>query len=430
MATSNSDDNGAEHYCISLSSVEAAAARISGLAAKTPVLTSTSLDVLCSSGGGSPNSDLAAAHSDQNTDASLPRSTSIGSSTSRRRSLFFKVEALQRTGSFKFRGALNAVLSLRDDILAERRSAASAGSDSDEDINVVTHSSGNHAQALALAARIASSIDGSAGPKVNANICMPRNAPVVKRNAVSGFGGEIITTENSNDAREEMADRIVEERNAEFIHPSEDPRVIAGQGTASLELVEQVREILRERVEHCNGASRRLDSSTLSSVDKPLDAVIIPVGGGGLAAGNTIALRGLLGDEVKIILAEPKELDDAKRSREKGELLGHDKNNKLDSVADGLKTTLGPNTWPVVRDFVDDIITVSEEDILRATKIVWERLKVCIEPSAGVGVAVAMSKEFAQKYRLEDGIVNVGVVLCGGNVDVIKVCKLMEKMGI
>ncbi len=149
-----------------------------------------------------------------------------------------------------------------------------------------------------------------------------------------------------------------------------------------------------------------------------------------MASGNTIALRGMFGDKVKIILAEPKELDDAKRSREAGKLLGHHEDNQLNSVADGLKTTLGPNTWPIVRDLVDDIITVSEEDILRATKLIWERLKICIEPSAGVGVAVALSDDFAEKYRIEDGIVNVGVILCGGNVDIIQTCKLMEQMGL
>ena len=232
--------------------------------------------------------------------------------------------------------------------------------------------------------------------------------------------------DNTNEAREEMADRIVEERNAQFIHPSEDSKVIAGQGTATLEMVEQIREILRERASN-NGAN---NGALPTSFDKPLDAVIIPVGGGGLASGNTIALRGLFGNNIKIILAEPSELDDAKRSREAGELLGHHEDNQLNSVADGLKTTLGPNTWPIVRDLVDDIITVSEEDILRATKLIWERLKICIEPSAGVGVAVAMSDEFANKYRMEDGIVNVGVILCGGNVDIIQTCKLMEQMGL
>jgi serine racemase len=400
-------------YCIDLSDVESAAERITGLASRTPVLTSTSLDLLCSRSPGSADDPAAADES---------------SSKPQHRSVFFKVEALQRTGSFKFRGALNATLALRERVRKQTEAAVADGASSCdcEDINVVTHSSGNHAQAVALAARIASSIDnqGSSGPRVNATICMPRNCPTVKRNAVAGFGGEIIMVDNTNEAREEMADRIVEERNAHFIHPSEDPKVIAGQGTASLEMVEQVRGVLRQR------ASTEAAAPPFHSFDKPLDVVIIPVGGGGLASGNTIALRGLFGDNIKIVLAEPKELDDAKRSREAGKLLGHHEDNKLNSVADGLKTTLGPNTWPIVRDLVDDIITVSEEDILRATKLIWERLKVCIEPSAGVGVAVAMSEEFAEKYRVELGIVNVGVILCGGNVDIIETCKLMDQMGL
>ena len=133
---------------------------------------------------------------------------------------------------------------------------------------------------------------------------------------------------------------------------------------------------------------------------------------------------------LQIILAEPAGLDDAKRSFEAKKLLKHAPGNKLDSVADGLKTTLGPNTWPIVRDLVDDIFTVSEEDILRNTKRVWERLKVCIEPSAGVGVAVAMNDEFNNKYRSEDGINNVAVILCGGNVDIIKTAKKMEDLGL
>lgn len=132
----------------------------------------------------------------------------------------------------------------------------------------------------------------------------------------------------------------------------------------------------------------------------------------------------------QIILAEPSKLDDAKRSFSEGKLLKHDPSNKLDSVADGLKTTLGPNTWPIIRDLVDDIFTVSEEDILRATKLVWERLKVCIEPSAGVGVAVAMSEEFNAKYTTESGIKNVGIILCGGNVDVVKIASKMSSMGL
>jgi serine racemase len=180
--------------------------------------------------------------------------------------------------------------------------------------------------------------------------------------------------------------------------------VIAGQGTVGLEFIAQTREMNVE-----------------------LDVVIIPVGGGGLAAGNVITLRHLCGNTIKIILAEPEAMDDAKRSFETKTLLQHCPNNPLNSVADGLKTTLGPNTWPIIRDMVDDVVTVSEREILQATKIIWERLKICIEPSAGVGVAVALSKTFNERFSDAN---NIGIVLCGGNVDVIKVSALMREMGI
>lgn len=182
---------------------------------------------------------------------------------------------------------------------------------------------------------------------------------------------------------------------------------MAGQGTVCLEFVEQVKELGIEQ----------------------LDVVIIPVGGGGLASGNVVTLRALLGDKVRIVLAEPEVLDDAKRSFEAGELLKHSPDNKLDSVADGLKTTLGPNTFPIVCDKVNDIITVTEEEILKATKLVWERLKIAIEPSAGVGVAVALSPAFAGKYPAT-AFQNVGVILCGGNVDILKIARKMEEIGL
>jgi serine racemase len=347
----------APSYCISFEDVQRAASRIQGTAYQTPVLTSASLN-----------------------DAAT---------RSAQRNLFFKVEALQRTGSFKFRGALNAVRSL-----LEQEDNGTRGI-----LQVVTHSSGNHAQALALAAKLSSTSEH----QVRATIVMPESTPLVKKNAVVAFGGIPIMTANTNEAREREATRIRDETGAVFIHPSEDPRVIAGQGTVCLELVKQMRE----------------------EMNVELDVVIIPVGGGGLAAGNTITLRALLGDKVRIVLVEPEVLDDAKRSFESKALLKHDPNNKLNSVADGLKTTLGPNTWPIVRDFVDDIISVSEVDILRATKLIWERLKVCIEPSAGVGVAVALSDTFHERFL---DAKNVGIVLCGGNVDVIHVASLMRDM--
>jgi len=359
-------EESAEQYCISFEDVKEAAGRIQGVAHRTPVLTS--------------------------------RSVVASSSHDDGKHFFFKVEAMQKTGSFKFRGALNAVkhqLELQD--------GSDDNDDNDDDMLVVTHSSGNHAQALALAAKLAS----TESKRVAATIVMPNSAPLVKKNAVHDFGAKIVMVANTNEARKAEAERIIASTGAVFIHPSENPKVIAGQGTVCLEFVEQVK-----------------------ALGKDLDAVIIPVGGGGLASGNCISLRGLLGPKVKIILAEPEVLDDAKRSFAEGKLLKHSPDNKLDSVADGLKTTLGPNTWPILRDFVDDIITVSEEDILRATKLVWERLKVVIEPSAGVGVAVAQSLEFNNKYKKSEGIENVGIVLCGGNVDVLKIATKMNEMGI
>lgn len=338
-------------YCISLEDVQKAASRIQDTAHRTPVLTSASLDEI------------------------------IG------RRVVFKVEALQKTGSFKFRGALNAVRQVLE-------------TTDDDEVSFVTHSSGNHAQALALAAKL--SAQNGRAPR--ATIVMPENTPSVKKAAVIAFGGIPIMVESTNEARESEAERVRTETGAIFVHPSEDPRVIAGQGTVCLELVEQVKEM-------------KID----------LDVVVIPVGGGGLASGNITTLRALLGNRIKIVLAEPAVLDDAKRSFDSKELKRHAPDNKLQSVADGLKTTLGPNTWPIIRDLVNDVICVSERDILRATKLVWERLKVCIEPSAGVGVAVAMSDEFRTKYGDSK---TVGIVLCGGNVDVLKVSKLMAEMGL
>jgi serine racemase len=337
-------------YCIAFQDVEAAASRIQGFAHNTPIVASSSINLLA------------------------------------QRHLYFKCEALQKTGSFKFRGATNAIQSIlsKTDIDSKH-------------MDVLTHSSGNHAQALALAARLCS----TEACDVRATIVMPENTPAVKMKAVKDFQATVVMSPNNPQAREETCRRL-QTPDSHFIHPSEDARVIAGQGTVCLELVEQVSH---------------------------LDVVIIPVGGGGLAAGNAVALRAL-SPLTKIILAEPQLLDDAKRSFDAKKLLMHAPNlDTTQSAADGLRTTLGPNTWPIVRDLVDDIITVSELEILTCTKLIWERLKVVIEPSAGVGVAVAMSKEFKEKYPPET-YQHVGVILCGGNVDIIKTVQLMERMGL
>lgn len=365
-------DNQLSQYCASLADVEAAYERINGIAHKTPVLTCSSISDMISSG-------------DKTSKANC----------------FFKVEALQKTGSFKFRGALNAIQSLISEQDHETHCEGKS-----KDLNVVTHSSGNHAQALALAAKLASTKLFN----VNATIVMPDNAPSIKKRAVEGYGAEVVLVQSTNEAREAKANEIVKQRGSYFIHPSEDPRVIAGQGTVCLEFVSQVQSMT-------GGES--------------LDIVIIPVGGGGLASGCTTSLRGLLKSKVTIVLAEPLEMDDAKRSFESGKLLGHYVDNKLNSIADGLKTTLGPNTWPIIRDMVSDVITVSEKEILMATKLIWERLKICIEPSAGVGAAVAMSDTFKRKFlnvEQSQDVKNIGIVLCGGNVDVIKIATLMKDL--
>jgi len=411
-------------YCITLQDVRDAARRIEGIAHVTPVMTSESINERCGGGGNG------------------------------RRNLFFKVEAMQKTGSFKFRGALNAVRCLLEERQLQQQQQQQLEEEEESEseqpppvFQIVAHSSGNHAQAVALATKLAvqaveradadvdatkngGSCDSNSDssnkkrkrsarkkqPVVQATIVMPENTTLVKKNAVSAFGGNIVLTANTNQAREEEADRIVVANapNAALVHPSEDPNVIAGQGTVCLELLQQLEEMNEKE-----GGGELI---------KP-DVVIIPVGGGGLASGNTIALRALLGNSVKIVLAEPAMLDDARRSFESKMLLKHHPDNDLDSVADGLRTTLGPNTWPVIRDLVDDVLCVDEKEILLATKLIWERLKVCIEPSSGVGVAVAMSESFQTKYPAEK-FPNVAVVLCGGNVDIVKISAKMHDLGL
>ena len=274
------------------------------------------------------------------------------------RELFFKCENFQKVGAFKFRGACNAVLRLPAD-------AASRG--------VVTHSSGNHAQALALAA----SIRG-----LEAHVVMPRNAPAIKRRAVEGYGGRIYTCEPTLPARQEMAAQVIERTGGALIPPYDHPDIIAGQGTTALELMEQA---------------------------KRLEAIIAPVGGGGLVSGISIAAKGL-DPQVRIFAAEPAGADDAARSMAAGRLIPQ---TDSDTIADGLLTSLGEWTWPIIRDHVERVITVTDEQIIAAMRLVWERMKIIIEPSSAVAVAAALSDEF----RSLAGISRVGVVLSGGNVD-------------
>ena len=309
-------------YAADLAAVEEAARRIAGWAHRTPVVTCATLDRLAG------------------------------------RSLFFKCENLQKSGSFKFRGACNAVRKL---------------SPADAARGVVTHSSGNHAQALALAAKMAG---------IPAHVVMPRNASPVKRRAVEEYGGRVIECEPSTAAREATAAAVLAETGGTLIPPYNHPDVIAGQGTAALELLEQA---------------------------PGLDALVAPVGGGGLLAGTAIAAKGRY-SAIRIVAAEPAGADDAARSKAGGTLVPQ---TNPRTIADGLRTGLGDLTWPVLRDLVERVVVVREEEIVAALRLAWERAKLLIEPSAAVALAAVLSDEF----RALPGLGRVGVVLSGGNVD-------------
>jgi threonine dehydratase len=268
--------------------------------------------------------------------------------------LFFKCENFQRIGAFKARGAHNAVLSLAPESLTH---------------GVVTHSSGNHAAALALAAR-------NAGTR--AYIAMPRNAPKSKIASVERLGGEITFCEPTLAARESCCAGIRERTGATLVHPFDDWRVLTGQGTAALELVNEV---------------------------PGLDAVVVPVGGGGLLAGTVIVGAGL---GIEVHGAEPAGADDAYRSFTSGERQAL---TKADTIADGLRTSLGERPWSVIRERVTGITTVSEEEIVAAMRLTWEVMKIVIEPSSAVPVAAVLSGRMPLAGK------RVGVILTGGNVD-------------
>jgi len=303
-----------------ISDINAAHERIKGLIHKTPVLTSATINNIL--------------HAE----------------------IFFKCENFQKVGAFKFRGASNAVLSL---------------SNEDAHKGVATHSSGNHAAALSLAARIRG---------IKAYIVMPENAPEVKKKAVAGYGGEIIFCKPTLEARETTLETVVQQTGAVFIHPYNNFQIISGQGTAAKELLEE-----------------RPD----------LDIVMAPVGGGGLLSGTSIATKGM-SKHAKVIGAEPKGADDAYRSFKSGTIIPMV---NPQTIADGLRTSLGTLTFVVIRDKVDDIVTVSEQSIVDAMRLVWERMKIIIEPSSAVPLAALLEKELDVAGK------RVGIILSGGNVE-------------
>jgi threonine dehydratase len=303
-----------------IETIRAAHRRIAPHIHRTPVLTSESLD------------EMAGAH------------------------LYFKCENLQKGGAFKMRGATNAIFSLSD-------SEAARG--------VVTHSSGNHAAAVALAARRRG---------IHAWVVMPSNVPEVKRCAVEGYGGEITLCEPTLRAREQTATRIIERTGAVMIHPFDDDRIIAGQATAAVELLEDVPD---------------------------LEFILAPVSGGGLLSGTAIAAKALR-PGIQVIGCEPKNADDASRSMASGHLETMD---HPDTMADGLRASLAQRTFEILRRNVDRIVVVTEEEIVEAMRYIWERMKIIIEPSSAVAVSPTLKRQIDAEGK------KIGIILSGGNVD-------------
>ena len=309
-------------YAADLAAIRAAAERLAGVAHRTSVETCRALD------------DRAG------------------------RALHLKCEHLQKVGAFKFRGAWNAVARLPDDVAGR---------------GVVSHSSGNHGQALARAAALRG---------IPAWIVVPSDATRTKKEAIRGYGAELVECAPTLEARDAEAARLVASTGACLVPPYDHPDVIAGQGTAALELVEQV---------------------------PSLDAVIVPIGGGGLAAGTALALREAA-PRVRIFGAEPSGADDAARSHACGHLVPPA---PPDTIADGLLAGLGEHTWPPIRDLVEAVFSVEDAATVAAMRLCWERAKLPIEPSAAVAVAAVLS----ERFRALEGLERVGVILSGGNVD-------------
>ena len=366
-------------YAISYSDITAAALRIGPHIIRTPVLTCSALSA-------------AASHA-------------LGI----RVEIFLKCELFQKTGSFKVRGAMNAVFSLSDDAAA---------------LGVCTHSSGNHAAALAAAA---------AARGCAATVVMPRDAPELKVTATAGYGARIEMCPPGAPARAAAAAAIVTRTGASFVHPSENPGVIAGQGTVAVEFLEQM-------VEMTGAYPRQTMDCFQSACSSPaLDAILVPVGGGGLVSGCAIGARGV-DARVRVIGAEPLGVAgdgaDAARSLAANKLCTHSDAGapELLTCADGLRTSLGPNTWPIIRDHVPYIVTVSEDAVALALCDVFERAKLVIEPSAAVGIAATREASFLTALggdlleTAKQRPLRIGVVLCGGNADICAIAQLLANV--
>ena len=319
-----------QNKLIKIADIQAAAKCLDGIARRTPVLTSTTVNQITNC------------------------------------QVFFKCENFQRTGSFKFRGAYNALSQL---------------SESKKQKGVLAFSSGNHAQGIALAGKLLN---------IPTTIVMPENSPAVKQTATRGYGAEVILYNPKQISREELAQNLAREKNLEIIPPFDHPHIIAGQGTTALELIQEVRE---------------------------LDLLLVCCGGGGLISGCAIGTKALL-PNCRIIGVEPARADDATRSF-KSKILQFV--NNPDTIADGARTSsLGKITFPLVLEYVDDMITVSEEAIIRTMYFIWERLKIVVEPTGVLATAALL-----------EGVVKspgsrIGVIISGGNVDLGEVGKLFS----
>jgi threonine dehydratase len=280
-------------------------------------------------------------------------------------SIYFKCENLQNVGAFKARGAMNAALSLTE---AERAKG------------IATHSSGNHAQAVARAAKIL---------KTQAHIVMPRTAPQIKKKGVQGYGGNIYECEPNLQSRETTLAEVIAKTGATEIHPFNNYRVMEGQATAALELIEEHND---------------------------LDFIVAPVGGGGLLSGTSLAVK-YFSPQTKVIAGEPDGADDAFRSMKSGRI----EQSQSNTIADGLLTSLGDKTFPLIRDNVSEIITVSDQEIVEAMRLVWERLKMIVEPSGAVPFAAVLKAK--EKFKGK----KIGIIFSGGNVDLERIGHLFAR---
>ena len=315
---------------MSFQGIEEAYNRISNMVNKTPVMTSRTLNQLIKA------------------------------------NIFFKCENFQRVGAFKFRGAYNAISML---------------SENQKKKGIITHSSGNHAQAVALAASLLG---------IKATIVMPRGAPINKINATKSYGAKIVFCENSLESRIKTAEEIIKDQKLILIHPFDNDDIINGQGTAAYELIKEIGS---------------------------LDIVITPLGGGGLLSGTALATKGL-NQNTKVIGVEPTLADDALKSLKAGYIIP---STYPDTIADGLRTSISERTFNIIRLHVDDIVTVTEIEIIEAMKFLWERMKIIVEPSGAVPLAAILSKKVPVENK------KVGAILSGGNIDIEPFFQILEK---